>query len=415
MTKILAYTSPARGHLFPAVPMLAALRARGHEIAVRTLAEHGRDLAALGLDARPLAPAVVALAHDDWQGRSPADAQQRAMRVFERLAPEDAADLRAAIADETPDLLLVDLFAFGALAVAEASGLPWGSWLPSPAWLRGEGIPPYGPGLAPLRGPAGRARDAAVAEAMQGVADRLVAAVNVGRALSGLERLVEADDVLLRPPLLIYFTAEPFEYPRPTWPVSFRLVGPCAWEPAAAPPAWLDEEDGRPLVLVVTSSEFQDDGRLVAAALAAMRERNDLRVVATLPAAEPASYDRPANARVLGFVPHAPLLPRAAVLVCHGGMGITQKALASGVPVCAVPFGRDQFEVARRVAVAGAGVSLPASELSVERLRGAIGEAMACRAGAARIADAFAAAGGAVAAADAVDAMRARSMRAAER
>ena len=30
-------------------------------------------------------------------------------------------------------------------------------------------------------------------------------------------------------------------------------------------------------------------------------------------------------------------------------MGITQKALAAGVPVCAVPFGRDQFEVARRV------------------------------------------------------------------
>ena len=29
-------------------------------------------------------------------------------------------------------------------------------------------------------------------------------------------------------------------------------------------------------------------------------------------------------------------------------MGATQKALAHGVPVCAVPFGRDQFEVARR-------------------------------------------------------------------
>jgi hypothetical protein len=36
-------------------------------------------------------------------------------------------------------------------------------------------------------------------------------------------------------------------------------------------------------------------------------------------------------------------------------MGATQKALAHGVPVCAVPFGRDQLEVARRVEVAAAG------------------------------------------------------------
>ncbi|MCV7070521.1 glycosyltransferase, partial [Mycobacterium rufum] len=48
----------------------------------------------------------------------------------------------------------------------------------------------------------------------------------------------------------------------------------------------------------------------------------------------------------------------------HGGMGITQKALARGIPVCAVPFGRDQFEVARRVQVARCGTRLPARRLS---------------------------------------------------
>ncbi len=33
MARILAYTSPARGHLFPLTPILDELRARGHEIA----------------------------------------------------------------------------------------------------------------------------------------------------------------------------------------------------------------------------------------------------------------------------------------------------------------------------------------------------------------------------------------------
>ncbi len=84
-------------------------------------------------------------------------------------------------------------------------------------------------------------------------------------------------------------------------------------------------------------------------------------------------------------------------------MGATQKALARGVPVCAVPFGRDQLEVARRVEVAGAGTRLPASRLTPERLRDKVREAMACRDGARRIASAFAAAGGAAAAADAVE------------
>ena len=90
-------------------------------------------------------------------------------------------------------------------------------------------------------------------------------------------------------------------------------------------------------------------------------------------------------------------------------MGITQKALAHGVPVVAVPFGRDQPEVARRVEVAGAGVRLPARKLSPDRLRDAVRRAIELRPGAERIAAAFAAAGGAVAAADELEALIPRS------
>ena len=37
VSRILAYTSPARGHLYPVTPILDELHRRGHEIAVRTL------------------------------------------------------------------------------------------------------------------------------------------------------------------------------------------------------------------------------------------------------------------------------------------------------------------------------------------------------------------------------------------
>ncbi len=111
-------------------------------------------------------------------------------------------------------------------------------------------------------------------------------------------------------------------------------------------------------------------------------------------AVDPAQLHGAANARVERFVPHTPLLARAACVVCHGGMGITQKALAAGVPVCVVPFGRDQLEVARHVEVAGAGVRLLPKNLTPARLRDAVRATRAHKSGAERVGVAFSSAGG---------------------
>jgi UDP:flavonoid glycosyltransferase YjiC (YdhE family) len=74
------------------------------------------------------------------------------------------------------------------------------------------------------------------------------------------------------------------------------------------------------------------------------------------------------------------VLPRASVVVCHGGAGITLEALAHGVPVCAVPFVRDQWEVARRLERTGAGTrragSRPGLRAAREPIAGAIGSAI---------------------------------------
>ena len=82
-----------------------------------------------------------------------------------------------------------------------------------------------------------------------------------------------------------------------------------------------------------------------------------VHVVATLPAGLPSDVTLRPNATVCDLCRHG-LFDHAALAVTHGGIGATQKALARGVPVCVVPFGRDQFEVARRVEVAGSGTRL---------------------------------------------------------
>jgi len=401
MSRVLAYTSPARGHLFPLTPILDELRARGHEVSVRTLSSEVELMRSRGFAVAPIDPAVEAVEHSDWRERTPRAALRSAVRTFCERAAHDAGDLRRAIEEERPDACLVDIQSWGALAAAEAWGGPWAAFCPFPLPLPSRDAPPFGPGLPPARGPLGRLRDRALRPLVFGTVERVVVSeLNGVRSRFGLDRM-DATTMFTRPPLLLYMTAEPFEYPRSDWPRNIRMVGPCGWDPPAEPPDWLDEVM-RPLVLVTTSSEFQDDGRLVRMALEALAGE-ELDVVATLPAAEVGGIAIPRNARVLPFVPHSPLLERAACAVTHGGMGATQKAIARGVPVCAVPFGRDQLEVARRVEVSGAGTRLPASRLTPQRLRAKVREAIACRASAERIADAFERAGGAPAAADAFE------------
>ena len=287
------------------------------------------------------------------------------------------------------------------MAVAESSGMPWATWCPYFLPTPSRDAPPFGLGLPPSRGALGRLRDRLLSPVLFGIYNRQAPELDAVRAQLGAPPVRRIERAMLRAPLMLYMTAEPFEYPRSDWPPSVRMVGPGIWDPPAKSPAWL-EESKRPLVLVTCSTEFQNDGKLVQAALEALAGE-DVEVVVTTAGVDPSSFTPPPNARVERFVPHRPVLERAACVVCHGGMGITQKALAAGVPVCVVPFGRDQFDVARHVEVADAGTRLPASRLRPDRLRSKVREAMGKKDGAERIASAFASAGGPRMAAEALE------------
>jgi UDP:flavonoid glycosyltransferase YjiC (YdhE family) len=91
------------------------------------------------------------------------------------------------------------------------------------------------------------------------------------------------------------------------------------------------------------------------------------------------------------------------VVITHGGMGATQKALAAGVPVVVVPFGRDQAEVGRRAEHAGVGVHLPKKRLSPKTLRDSVQRARALKPAADAFAAKMRAEGGSPLAADRVE------------
>lgn len=404
MARILAYTSPARGHLFPLVPILQELQARGHQIFIRTLSAEVMRLRTLGFDAQPIDPRIEDIAHHDWKASNVRAALSASVATFVERSAIEVPDLRSAIEQIHPDFLIIDTNTWGAQAVAEKWGNSWASFCPYPVPLRSKDAPPFGFGLRPARGPLGRLRDKFLGPLMIGTIERTtLPPYNAIRKSLGLAELASADDLFLTPPLLLLLTAEPFEYPRSDWPSNITLVGPCDWDPDEEEPEWLSKID-RPIVLVTTSSEYQADEKLVRTTLEAL-ENEDLFVVVTVPSVDPKNFKVPANARIEKFLSHGVIFNRAACAITHGGMGTTQKALARGVPVCVVPFGRDQFEVARRVEVSKAGSRLPAKRLTPERIRVKVYEAMSLTEGARKVATAFSAAGGPVAASNAIEKM----------
>jgi UDP:flavonoid glycosyltransferase YjiC (YdhE family) len=409
MARILTYTSPATGHLFPLVPGLLELRRRGHDIHVRTLAEGLPQLAAVGLDGSPVDVRVSEFRVRDHEATSDKQRLVTGLQDIIQRAPLDGADLDAAIAEHRPDLLIVDINAYGAMTRAEASGLPWVLAMPSLLPLPEPGIPPYSLGLPPARGLLGRVRDAVlwpVVERLFGKA--LLPGLNALRATSGLPAFRSPLDMYGPPDLVLGMTGAPLEYPRRSLPANVALVGFQPWDPPAPAPAYL-AEPGDPWVLVTCSTEYQGDESLARVAVEALRDE-PYRVLLTLADAYD-DADLPAADNVVAtrFVPHAAVLPSAAAVVTHAGMGIVGKATYAGVPIVAVPFGRDQPEIARRIVEAGTGVRLSARRLTPERLRTAVRAAVACRPRALAVAEELRQAEPAVACADAIGGVLDRS------
>jgi MGT family glycosyltransferase len=400
--KVLAYTSPARGHLTPMMGPLLELHRRGAEVHVRTLAAGVDSVRAAGLEAEPIAPAIEAVVHDDHEARVQMTSGARSFMTLHRRAKHEVPDVEAALEAVRPDVLLVDSTTFGAKAVAERSGLPWAVSQPSLIEEPAADGTPFGLGLQPLGAPFGPLRNRFLGLVADDFDRRFrLKAVNAGRRAAGLPPLARAAEFHHRAPLTLYYTALPFDYPRDL-PPSVVMVGPSLWDPAPAQSVDLPAGE-KPLVLVGCSSEFQDDGEIAAAALAGLRDR--YRLVITTAGVDPASLGDPGDALVARYLPHVPILREAEVVVCHGGMGITQKALAFGVPVCVVPWGRDQLDVAAHVVVAGAGTRVARRRLTPSRLTAAVDKALGCREGAARIKAGFEATGGVATAADRLEAL----------
>ncbi|MFF2525205.1 glycosyltransferase [Streptomyces liangshanensis] len=242
--------------------------------------------------------------------------------------------------------------------------------------------PPFGPGLLPLAGERGRARDQAVREQMAVIFDPVHAYFVKVFGAMGLPVRDSVFDTLAKvPDHYLQLTIPSFEYPRGDAPASFRCVGPVLPEPAGnvEPPGWwADLDGGRPVVAVTQGTlENRDFSALIAPTLRALADL-DVTVVAATGTEDGPDRLRaelgevPANARLAGFVPFDRLLPLTDVLVTNGGYGGAHIALSHGVPMVVAGEAQDKPEVAARVEWSGTGVNLRTDRPSEDAVRAAV-------------------------------------------
>ena len=124
--------------------------------------------------------------------------------------------------------------------------------------------------------------------------------------------------------------------------------------------------------VVFTPGSAMRHGRRFFAAAAGACERLGLRGMLLTRYPEQVPKPLPRGVERFDFVPLGALLPRAAGLVHHGGVGTTAAALAAGIPQVVVPFSHDQPDHAARVVRLGVGGRVMPNRLDAKSLADAL-------------------------------------------
>jgi len=386
-SSFLICSTPVHGHVLPLLAVSRYLVERGHRVRFLTGYRYRGAVEDTGATWLPLPDGAD---YDDrnmdaaFPGRvgltGPAGIRYDLEHIFIEPAPLQVAAVDAAVAEERTDALLVESMFIGALpilhrprtvrpAVVNLGILPLG--------ISSVDTAPFGLGIPPLGGPAGRVRN----RLLRVFAEKAVFAPlqkAAGRVVAELEHTHIRSFVLNWPSLadaIVQFTVPSFEYPRRDLPRTVHFVGPMARtvpSDAPLPDWWADVEAAERVVHVTQGTVANQDLRaLIEPTLEALADEPVLVVVST--GGRPIDDLRlPANARAATYLPYDRLLPLTDVLVTNGGYGGVHYAMENGVPLVVAGLTEDKTEVSARVQWSGAGINLRSDRPSPERIRAAV-------------------------------------------
>jgi len=366
------------GNAPPQLALTRRLVERGHE--VRVLAHRAarerieatgaefvafqRSIPALDLTRRESDPLR------DWDARTKAGAGRQLLKNGLFAFVLDTTRECVELLEESPaDVVVFDWMLTGAAVAAEAVRVPAIALVHCPYPYPIDGMPPLFTGLRPLDGRLGVMRDRLLSRIATRLLNRGLPILNKARGEQGLAPLTDWTAQLLGAREICMMTAPELDFSsRGVLPANVRYVGP-AFEPH--PGDWRSpwpETNDDPLVVISFSTSYMNQRPLAQRVLDAIAGLPVRALLTAGPALETDTLRIPANARSVPYVPHRSVFPQAALVITHAGWQTINAALADGVPLLCIPNGRDQPDNAQRVVLAGAGAQVRKGA-SIRRLR----------------------------------------------
>lgn len=214
------------------------------------------------------------------------------------------------------------------------------------------------------------------------LADRLIAdplvlpTYNAFRAELGLppvERVFA--DWWHSPTRVVALFPEWYAPPQPDWPEQVVLTDFPRWDESELGGVSSDVAEfitlGPPPLVFTPGSAMIHGQQFFRAAVAAC-ERLQMRGILLTRYAEQLPRDLPDSIRHFSFVPLSYVLPRAAAVVHHGGIGTLAQGLAAGVPHLIMPMSHDQPDNALRLKRLGVGESISPKHFTPRRVARAL-------------------------------------------
>jgi rhamnosyltransferase subunit B len=363
--KVLLVPLGSHGDVHPFVGLGLALKARGHDVTVLTLGYFEKLVRSAGLEFVGLP-----LAEDFEEGlKDPAlwDRRRGFALVVRKSVIPYLRPIYEYIAERyVPGKTVVvpGTLALGARVAQDKLGVPVASAHLQPGIFRSEYHAPVLPGLfmpdwlpRVFKRLQYRLADDLIVERI------LTSGLNAFRAEVGLPPVHDLMGGWWHAPQLVLglFPAW-YGPPQPDWPPHVRLTGfPLYDERDLRPPTPELEEflgAGAPPVVFTAGSAMRQGHAFFAEAAEACRLLGCRGLLLTrFPDQLPARL--PVGVRSFEYVPFSRVLPRAAALVHHGGIGTTAQGLAAGIPHLVMPLAHDQPDNADRLRRLGVARALP--------------------------------------------------------
>jgi rhamnosyltransferase subunit B len=163
-----------------------------------------------------------------------------------------------------------------------------------------------------------------------------------------------------------------FASPQPDWPPQTRLTGFVFYDketggenPSEKLEAFLSA--GSAPIIFTAGTAMKHASQFFADSIAACQTLGRRGILLTSHL-DQLPRELPMGIQHFAYVPFSQILPRAAALVHHGGIGTTAQAIAAGIPQVIRPMAHDQPENAARVERLGIGSSLSPSKFNAASL-----------------------------------------------